>query len=117
MKIKVIGAGHIGGTIGRKWEAAGHDVVYGLRDPSKRVGAKAIAESLKEAEVVLLAVPAGALTEFVEEHAHQLDGRTVIDATNNFGGETFHQWPALKARHTQGAPLPRVQQPRLGRLR
>ena len=97
MKITVIGAGRIGGTIGTKWEAAGHAVVYGLRDPSKKAGAKAIAESLKGAEVVLLAVPAGALSEFVEEHARQLDGKTVIDATNNFGGETFHQWPALKA--------------------
>ena len=31
MRIAVIGTGHIGGTLGRKWRAAGHDVVYGSR--------------------------------------------------------------------------------------
>jgi len=95
MKIAVIGAGHIGGTIGGKWEEAGHDVVYGLRDPSKKAGGKSIAESLKGAEAVLLAMPAGALNDFVHDHAKQLDRKILIDATNNFGGETFHQWPAL----------------------
>ena len=29
MKIGVIGAGKIGGTIGGKWEAAGHEVTLG----------------------------------------------------------------------------------------
>lgn len=29
MRIAVIGTGHIGGTLGGKWRAAGHDVVYG----------------------------------------------------------------------------------------
>lgn len=95
MKIAVIGAGRIGGTIGGKWDGAGHDVVYGLRDPSKRPGAKPIAESLKGAEAVLLAVPGGALTQFVHDHGKDLDGKIVIDATNNFSGQTNHQWPAL----------------------
>ena len=31
MRIAVIGTGHIGGTLGSKWRAAGHDVVYGTR--------------------------------------------------------------------------------------
>ena len=34
MKIAVIGKGHIGGTLGSKWRAAGHDVVFGARDGS-----------------------------------------------------------------------------------
>ena len=95
MKIAVIGAGHIGGTIGQKWEEAGHDVAYGLRDPSKKAGGKTIADSLKGAEAVLFAVPAGALGPFVHEHAKELDHKILIDATNNFGGERFHQWPLL----------------------
>jgi 8-hydroxy-5-deazaflavin:NADPH oxidoreductase len=97
MKIAVIGAGHIGGTLGEKWQAAGHHVVYGLRDPSKKAGGDTIAESLKGAEAVLLALPAGALDQFVRDHSGELDGRILIDATNNFGGETFHQWPSLAA--------------------
>jgi len=31
MKIAVIGTGHIGGTLGQRWRAAGHEVVYGSR--------------------------------------------------------------------------------------
>src|SRR5256885_13253908 len=97
MKIGVIGAGNIGGTIGGRWQAAGHDVVYGLRDPAKKQGAKSIRESLNGAEAVLLALPAGALPQFVQDHARDLDGKILIDATNHFGGETFHQWPMLTA--------------------
>jgi len=32
MKIAVIGKGNIGGSLGSKWLAAGHDVVYGAND-------------------------------------------------------------------------------------
>lgn len=85
MKIAVIGAGKIGGTICGKWESAGHEVTYGLRDPSKKQGAKAIDQALKGAEVVLLAVPGGALTQTVRDHAKDIDGKVIIDATNNFG--------------------------------
>jgi predicted dinucleotide-binding enzyme len=31
MKIAVIGTGNIGSTLGGRWRAAGHDVVYGSR--------------------------------------------------------------------------------------
>jgi predicted dinucleotide-binding enzyme len=34
MKIAVIGKGNIGGTLGSRWRAAGHDVVFGARDGS-----------------------------------------------------------------------------------
>ena len=98
MKIAVVGAGHIGGTIGAKWEAAGHDVVYGLRDPGKKPGAKTIGEALKGADAVLLAIPGGAVTRFVHDHANDLDGKIVLDATNNFGGDSFHQWTELASR-------------------
>jgi predicted dinucleotide-binding enzyme len=33
MEIAVIGMGNIGGTLGRKWTEAGHEVVYGVRSP------------------------------------------------------------------------------------
>jgi predicted dinucleotide-binding enzyme len=95
MKIAVIGAGNIGGTIGDKWAAAGHDVVFGLRDPSKRKGATSPGEALKGPDVVLLAVPGGAVADFVREHAKDLDGKILIDATNNFGASSMNAWPEL----------------------
>jgi 8-hydroxy-5-deazaflavin:NADPH oxidoreductase len=33
MKIRVIGAGNIGRTLGRKWSAAVHTIVFGVRSP------------------------------------------------------------------------------------
>ncbi len=92
MKIAVIGAGRIGGTIGGKWESAGHEVTYGLRDPSKKPGARPLDQALKGAEAVLLAVPGSALAQFVHDHAKDLDGKVIIDATNNFGGESMNAW-------------------------
>ncbi len=93
MKIAVIGAGNIGGTIGGRWEKSGHDVVYGLRDPSKHRGAKPIASALSGAEVVLLAIPGDATVAFVHDHAKGLDGKILIDATNNFRAARFNSWP------------------------
>jgi predicted dinucleotide-binding enzyme len=92
MKIGVIGAGKIGSTIGGKWESAGHQVTYGLREPSKHKGAKSIGDALKTGEVILLAVPGRAVAQFVRDHADGLDGKIIIDATNNFGGESMNAW-------------------------
>src|SRR5260370_18760372 len=97
MKVAVIGAGRIGGTIGRRWEAAGHEVVYGLRETSKKKGAKPIADALRSADTVLLAIPGAAVVQFAQQHAKELDGKVVIDATNNFAGATMHSWPEISA--------------------
>ena len=32
MKIAILGAGNIGGTLGKKWLKAGHEVIFGVRD-------------------------------------------------------------------------------------
>jgi len=34
MRIAVLGAGNVGGTLGRRWADAGHDVAFGVRRPS-----------------------------------------------------------------------------------
>ena len=95
MKIAVIGAGRIGGTIGGRWEAAGHEVIYGLREPSKKQGAKPIAEALRSADAILLAIPGAAVVQIVRQHARELDGKLVLDATNNFGGASMNSWPEI----------------------
>ena len=97
MKVAVIGAGRIGGTIGGKWEEAGHEVVYGLRDPSSKPGGKSINEALEFARTVLLAIPGKATVDFAREHAKELDGKVLIDASNNFGGASAHSWSEIAA--------------------
>src|SRR5260370_7235250 len=95
MKVAVIGAGRIGGTIGGRWEAAGHEVVYGLRETSKKKGAKPIAEALRSADTVLLAIPGAAVVHFAQQHAKGLDGKLVIDSTNHFGGASMNSSPPI----------------------
>ncbi len=97
MQIVIIGAGNVGATLGAKWVAAGHTVVFGVRDPA---GAKAqaalattggaarveaIALALRAAEVVVLALPGAAVADFVRDYGDALAGKLVIDTTNRFG--------------------------------
>lgn len=93
MKIAIIGAGHVGSTLGKAWAAKGHEIVFGVRDPKgakaqdalKAAGPKARAATPKDAasaaEVVLLATP-WASTQDAVRSASDLAGKVVIDATN-----------------------------------
>jgi predicted dinucleotide-binding enzyme len=93
MKIGVIGAGNVGGTLGRKWVAKGHEVVFGVRHPDddktrelvRAAGPNARAATVGEAaafgEVVVLATPWPA-TEAAVRAAGDLTGKVVIDCTN-----------------------------------
>src|SRR5579872_1389369 len=86
MKIGIIGAGHIGGSLGELWAARGHDVIYGVRAGSEAPGQKTdIRGAANDAEVVVLAVPGSAAQESIEA-CGDLSGRVVIDCTN-FSGD------------------------------
>ena len=74
MKITVVGRGNVGGGLADRWERAGHQVTRLGRDGGDVSGA----------EVVLLAVPGGAIAEALDL-VTGLDGKTVIDATNLYG--------------------------------
>jgi NADPH-dependent F420 reductase len=94
MKIGILGAGNMGGTLGRLWAALGHDVFFGLRDPEseKAQGALAnlgeqaqfgtLAQAADFGEVVLAAVPWEATREVIEGIAPHLAGKILIDCTN-----------------------------------
>ena len=94
MKISIIGAGNIGSTLGKKWAAAGHEVVFGLREPQAArvqrlleeidgsVSAGTVAEAGAGVAVILLAVPGDAVPAVVDQLGADLRGRIVIDATN-----------------------------------
>ncbi len=93
MKIAIIGAGNVGGTLGKAWAKKGHDVMFGVRHPQddktrqlvQSIGAKARAGTVAEAaafgEVVVLATPWQG-TEAAVRAAGDLRGKIVIDCTN-----------------------------------
>ena len=95
MKIGVIGAGRIGGNAARLFAAAGHDVLLSFsRDPDRLaeqaagLGARASSGRPRDAaqfgDVVMLSVPWSAIPDALGQ-AGPLDGKIVIDTTNQFG--------------------------------
>src|SRR5919202_999366 len=88
-RIAVIGSGNIGATIGDAWRRAGHEVAFASRSPEPP-RTIAIADAVAAADVVLLAVPGAAVPQLLAEHGAALDGRVVIDATNDVGAERLH---------------------------
>jgi len=102
MNIGTIGAGRIGGTVGRLWAQAGHHILFSSRNPEqladlvKAVGPNAHAGSSREAaqfgEVLLLTVPWPAVEEALSA-AGPLHGKIVIDTTNQFAAGGLAQLP------------------------
>ena len=95
VKIGVVGAGRIGGNCARRAVEGGHEVKLSFaRDSSKleslasELGDRASTGSVPDAvafgEVVILAVPWGAIPDALEQ-AGDLGGKVVIDTTNQFG--------------------------------
>jgi hypothetical protein len=99
MRIAIIGTGNIGGTLGGRFQAAGHDVIYGSRNPGGAgpggAPQAAVDEAISGAEVVLLAVPGPAVTDVVAANGPALDGKIVIDAVNRMGAPEFNSHAAI----------------------
>jgi predicted dinucleotide-binding enzyme len=93
MKIAIIGAGNVGGTLGAAWANRGHQVFFAVRDAADpklkellaRVGGKARAASVKDAaaaaEVAALTVPWPAAQDALHS-AGDLSGKILLDCTN-----------------------------------
>src|SRR5262245_18050036 len=93
MRIGVIGAGNVGGTLGRGWAQRGHEVCFGVRDVADPKIATLIAESDASARagtladaagfgtVVALATPWDAAEDALRA-AGDLGGKTLLDCTN-----------------------------------
>jgi NADPH-dependent F420 reductase len=93
MKIAIIGAGNVGGTLGKRWAKAGHEVAFGVRDPAEAkvaalvresgpsARAASVPEAVREAAVVVLTVPWDSVRDALTA-AGDLRGRILIDATN-----------------------------------
>jgi 8-hydroxy-5-deazaflavin:NADPH oxidoreductase len=91
MNIAIIGSGNVGKSLAAAAVRAGHDVVISAAHPEHAVtvaqatGARSAssADAVAGAESVILAVPAHALDALTGELGAALNGKIVIDVTNN----------------------------------
>lgn len=93
MNIAILGAGNVGGALGKLWAAQGHRVTFGVPDPTgaktqslvKSIGgqvqARNVMDAAASAGVVVLATPWPATQDAVRA-AGDLTGKIVIDCTN-----------------------------------
>jgi 8-hydroxy-5-deazaflavin:NADPH oxidoreductase len=120
MRIGIVGAGKIGGNCAKQFAKGGHEVKLSGRDASKleplaaEIGDAASvgtpAEAAEFGEVVVFAVPWDGFDDAVAG-AGDLDGKIVIDTTNQYGssempadgetGATFHAAKVGSARYTK----------------
>jgi predicted dinucleotide-binding enzyme len=93
MKIGIIGAGHIGGTLTRRLAALGHEVsVANSRGPESlaslaaEAGAHAVTvtDVVKGKDVVVVAIPLKSVSELPAGLFRSADARTVVVDTGNY---------------------------------
>jgi 8-hydroxy-5-deazaflavin:NADPH oxidoreductase len=99
MRIAVIGTGHIGSAVGEKLASAGHELAYAARSvgdsgpDGKPV--QAAGEAVSGADVVVLALPGGAVASVVAELGAALNDKVVVDAANNIGQQPVNSHDAI----------------------
>lgn len=91
-RVAIVGTGKVGASLGSNLARHGFGVYFGTRKGAAeladtlarcegRAQALPVAEAVKQAEVIFLAVPAGAAVESLKE-AGELAGKVVVDCTN-----------------------------------
>src|SRR5690606_37689546 len=88
-RIGLIGSGAMGGGLGVAWARAGHEILFSSRNPDELADLVASAGSRARAgypqdaasfgDVVLIAVPYGALPQVGRDYTHLMQGKVVID--------------------------------------
>lgn len=92
MKIAIIGSGNVGGTLAKKWVAAGHTVLIGARFPlseknialATKIGEDrftSVAFAVEQCDVIVLATPAPVVIEAVKSLGNTT-GKIIIDTMN-----------------------------------
>ena len=98
MKIGIVGAGNIGGTLAGHFARTGHEVAVSnsrgpetLQDLVAELGERARAvtppEAIEFGEIVVVSVPFGRFRELPPEHA---EGKVVIDTNNYYPNRDGH---------------------------
>lgn len=93
MNISIIGAGNIGGSLGKIWASKGHSIIFGVRNPKSQKTLKSlegletvaqvmfIKAAADKSEVIVLATPWEAVPEVVFQIADMKD-KILVDCTN-----------------------------------
>jgi len=110
VRIGIIGAGQIGGTLARLWVQAGHEVLLSSRHPDElkplaaALGPRARVGTPREAAlfgpVVLVSVPYGALPQIGRDLRAELAGKIVLDTGNPYPQRDGDMALAARARGT-----------------
>ena len=97
-KIAIIGTGQVAKALGPEFAKQGHTIVYGSRKPSGEKARDIVAmtagdatavlpaESVRDASIVVLAVPGGLVDE-ITRGLGDLSGKIIIDPTNALEGD------------------------------
>lgn len=90
--IGIIGAGNIGGTIGKLWIKAGHPVMFSSRNPDELkemvaalgplARAGTVAQAIRFGNALFIAVPYAALPQIGSDYRDALKGKVILDACN-----------------------------------
>jgi predicted dinucleotide-binding enzyme len=106
MNIAIIGRGHVGGSLAKRWQNAGHTLKLIGRDGG----------DVSDADVLMVALPSGSISATLHK-VTGLEGKIAIDAANNYSGrneqfesfvhevKSFTAAPAAKAFNTIYAPV------------
>jgi predicted dinucleotide-binding enzyme len=93
MNLAIIGAGNVGGALGRSFARAGHKILYGVREPSAEKAKTLVAETgngsaavdsaaaVEAGDIVFFATPWDATPAAIKA-AGNLAGKVVVDCTN-----------------------------------
>jgi NADPH-dependent F420 reductase len=91
VRIAILGAGNVGGQLARAGVQAGHQVVLSSRRAEQAAGvadsvgataAPSNRDAVRDADLVVLAVPHSAAAAVADELSGALDGKVVVDSTN-----------------------------------
>jgi 8-hydroxy-5-deazaflavin:NADPH oxidoreductase len=115
MRIAIVGSGRIGSTVGARLALAGHEVVFsGARSAGKlealaaaypRASAASPADAVATADAIVFAVPWTQIDDVLRQ-AGPLEGRIVIDTTNQFGPGGLESLNELSALATNARRMP-----------
>jgi 8-hydroxy-5-deazaflavin:NADPH oxidoreductase len=91
MRVGIIGVGNVGGGLATALSKAGHDVVVAAsgaanaREAAARFGSRpaaSVADAARDAEALILAVPADAHAELADLIEPHVSGKAVVDVSN-----------------------------------